>query len=184
VTGTVEIEPGSVIRIGSQEMCLVSVTRAPRQTAATAPGVRTERNPTLGVLGGLTEKALALGHAAEAERLAEPLLHDVLEQARAGRAPVPDTLDKVTNLAVGLASATGKGRWVDFLVSLYRALGLPLSATVIDQLHDVLRKVERVDLALLRDYAAELRERAAGMGPAERFLVNRIQGLERRAAVR
>ena len=52
-----------------------------------------------------------------------------------------------------------------------------------DQLYGVLPRVGQVDLAGLRAYIASLRDRAE-VGPAERFLVGRIEGLERVAAVK
>ena len=184
VSGTAELSAGDAVRIGSQEMVLLQTVRQPRAEAVTRAALRTDRMPALGVLGGLTEKALALGHAGEAERLADPLLREVLERAEAGTPPSEETFGQVTNLAMRLANASRKGVWIDYLVRIHRALGRPFAATIIDELHELLRRVDAFDLGGLRSYAAELRERAPGMGPAERFLVNRIEGLERMASVR
>ena len=43
---------------------------------------------------------------------------------------------------------------------------------------------DAVDLVRLRAYVAHLREKLASFGPAERFLIQRLEGLERLAALR
>ena len=48
-----------------------------------------------------------------------------------------------------------------------------------DELYAVVRKVKQPDLSELRAYLAVLREQGEELGPAERFLVSRLEGLER-----
>jgi hypothetical protein len=55
---------------------------------------------------------------------------------------------------------------------------------VVDELYTAMRKVNGVDLVRLRGYLASLRAKQATLGPAERFLVQRIEGLERLAVLR
>jgi hypothetical protein len=55
---------------------------------------------------------------------------------------------------------------------------------VIDELYNAFRKVNAVDLARLRAYLAVLHQKQATFGPAERFLLQRIEGLERLAVLR
>jgi hypothetical protein len=55
----------------------------------------------------------------------------------------------------------------------------PLPGPVVDQLYSVLRSVSGVDLTLLRNYVALLQALQHSFGPTERFLVQRIEGLER-----
>ena len=52
-------------------------------------------------------------------------------------------------------------------------------AAVVDELYTVVRKAKSIDLPMLRGYLAELRLAAPTHGPAEQFLVKRIEGLER-----
>ena len=47
-----------------------------------------------------------------------------------------------------------------------------------------MRKVTAVDLNRLRGYVAMLRQMLPRYGPAERFLFQRLEGLERLAALR
>ena len=136
------------------------------------------------LLGGVAEKALAMGRAAEAERLLASALADVIETTRAGRT-VPFTLvDQAAKFSAKLATATGKGGWADYVIELYAAQGRPCPAAVIDELYQAMRKVTAIDLNRLRSYIEQLRARLHNFGPAERFLFQRLEGLERLAALR
>jgi hypothetical protein len=48
-------------------------------------------------------------------------------------------------------------------------------------MYALLRRVKGIDLTLLRDYSEALRLRVDTLTPAERFVVQRIVGLERLA---
>jgi len=136
------------------------------------------------LLSGVAEKALAMGKAGEAERLLASALADVIESTRAGR-PLPPTLvDQAAKFSAKLATATGKGGWADYVVELYQAQKRPPPALVIDELYNAMRKVTAVDLNRLRAYVAMLRQNLPRYNPAERFLFQRLEGLERLAALR
>jgi len=158
IDGKVPLTVGDRILIGSQELTLLS--------------------------GGVAEKALAMGKAGEAERLLASALADVIESTRAGR-PLPPTLvDQAAKFSAKLATATGKGGWADYVIELYQAQKRPCPAHVIDELYNAMRKVTAVDLHRLRSYVAMLRQNLPRYGPAERFLFQRLEGLERLAALR
>lgn len=136
------------------------------------------------LLSGVAEKALAMGKAGEAERLLASALADVIEATRANR-PLPPTLvDQAAKFSAKLATATGKGGWADYVIELYQAQKRPCPAHVIDELYNAMRKVTAVDLNRLRAYVAMLRQKLPHYGPAERFLFQRLEGLERLAALR
>ena len=136
------------------------------------------------LLSGVAEKALAMGKAGEAERLLASALADVIEATRAGR-PLPPTLvDQAAKFSAKLATATGKGGWADYVIELYQAQKRPCPAHVIDELYNAMRKVTAVDMHRLRTYVAMLRQNLPRYGPAERFLFQRLEGLERLAALR
>ena len=86
--------------------------------------------------------------------------------------------------AAKLATATAKGAWADYVIELYDAQVRPCPAPVVDELYNAFRKVNAIDLGRLRAYVARLREKQASLGPAERFLLQRLEGLERLAALR
>lgn len=136
------------------------------------------------LLGGVAEKAFAMGRTGEAERLLAPALGEVIEACRAGK-PLPPTLvDQAARFSSKLATATGKGGWADYVIELYFAQERACPAGVIDELYSAMRKVASVDLAQLRAYINLLRSRAHRFGPAERFLLQRLEGLERVAALK
>ena len=136
------------------------------------------------LLGGVADKALAMGRAEEAERILQALLLDILNRVREGNAVDPPIAEAAAKYAARLGGATTKGSWVDYVFELYKRLKTPLPAQIVDELYTVVRKVKNVDLAMLREYLADLRGTAATLGPAQRFLVQRIEGLERLVSLR
>lgn len=202
---------GDRIVIGKQEMCLragslhnpaVEPTRDRRFAAETLHGIdpaeidgagdqlesvedseSTHQGDALELLGSVADKVLALGRGAEAERMLSGCLSSVLEAARTNSLPL-QTAERAVHYAVKLADATGKSRWVDYTVELYRILRRPLPATTVDQLYTVLRSVSGINLQALREYVSVLRAGQRTFGPNERFVVQRIEGLERLAALK
>lgn len=136
------------------------------------------------LLGGVAEKALAMGKAAEAERILASPLADVIEASRAGKRVTPTLVDQAAKFSAKLATATGKGAWADYVIELYSAQQRMCPAPVIDELYNAMRKVTAIDLVRLRGYVEQLRQRLSSYGPAERFLFQRLEGLERLAALR
>jgi pSer/pThr/pTyr-binding forkhead associated (FHA) protein len=200
---------GDRIVIGSQELTLIvarprlsgearGMKRAVTQTLNSAipssraaampeplPESTSRRIEAFPVLSTLADKALALGHMDDAERILTPLMMDVLGCAQDSR-PVPadETVDRAARYGVRFASATGKGSWVDYVVKLYTAVRRPCPGPLVEELHSVLRKTSGIDLQALRAYLDILRESLETFGPAQKFLVQRIEGLERLASLK
>ncbi len=130
------------------------------------------------LLGGVADKALAMGRFEEAERILQALLLDVITRARDGQ-PIEALLaESAARYAARLGGATTRGSWVDYVFELYKRLKKPLPAAVVDDLYTVVRKAKNIDLLMLRAYLVDLRA-APTQGPAEQFVVKRIEGLER-----
>ena len=138
----------------------------------------------LSLIGGVADKALALGRIEEAERILQRGLEDVLSRTRAGEELQPDLVSQAGFYAARLAAATGRGSWVDYIFHLYSAKRCLLPATLIDELYRVVRKVKTIDMHALGAYTAALREEAREFGPTDRFLQQRIEGLERLSALK
>ena len=210
IDAKVSLSVGDRVLIGSQELTLLAAREGanvtgggvgkmtlPKMKVSTPssgfPPVQIESDPEpsmvrradqFKLLSGVAEKALAMGKAGEAERLLASALADVIEATRAGR-PLPPTLvDQAAKFSAKLATATGKGGWADYVIELYAAQKRPCPAHVIDELYNAMRKVTAVDLNRLRGYVAMLRQMLPRYGPAERFLFQRLEGLERLAALR
>jgi len=214
LTGSRSLVAGDRILIGKQEMILRSAAStslvpdsAPQRfTAETLHGMDVRSIPSLSpgestrpddessesthqgdaleLLGGVADKVLALGRGEEAERILANYLGNFRETARLGDLPELKSAERAAHYAVKLAQATGKARWIDYTFDLFRLMQRPLPGVLVDQLYTVLRNVGGVSLPGLRDYVATLRGVQARLGPAERFLVQRIEGLERLAALK
>lgn len=169
---------GDTLRIGGQEI-RIDGDESPLRDAGSEVPEPTRRFDAMGVVGQLAEKALALGHVEEAERLLAGPLEQVLREAMVGLAPSDELLNKSTDLAVRLLEGTRRGFWLNWLVQLYRALRKPWSASVVDTLYQVARGSIGHDRRAIRAYCELLRAVQNDLGPAERFQIGRIEGLER-----
>lgn len=134
------------------------------------------------LLATVVDKALALGRGEEAERVIATHLHAALHDATRGHGVSPDIARTAAGYAVKLAGATGKAAWLDHTVKLYDALGLVLPLALVDEMYVLLRRVRGLDIEVLRAYTERLRERTESLAPAEKFVLQRLLGLERLAA--
>jgi hypothetical protein len=214
IEGKKRIRHAQKITIGSQEMVLLDATERAsaerNQTAVDAtyaypsaltmtavPVARSQGTETLPeeserskkadafrVLGGVADKALALNRAEEAERILRSLLDQVLQGSRASRRSPPDVIDQAARYAARLAGATGKGAWFDYVIELYDLERRIMPAAVVDELYVVLRKVDNVSLSALRTYLDDLRDLSGAYGPADRFVLQRIEGLSQLVALK
>lgn len=181
IDGVQGLANGDRVSVGNQELTLLRDRADAADTATRPPTIREDN---FALLAGLADKAIALGRGAEAERLLGPRLTRMLEQAEEGGTVDEAAAERAAYYAARLAEVTKRGVWLDYVCHLYSALGRPCSARVVDHLYEVVRQVDEIDLAALRAYVAVLRVAAGELGPAERFLVSRIEGLERIAAAR
>jgi hypothetical protein len=170
------IEPSSQLRPAQES------SRSPAGTyASDEPSVATRRSDALQMLGSVADKALALGRGQEAEHIIGTHLVATLSDATAGRGVAPEVARSAAQYAVKLAMATGKASWLDFAFRLYNALGETIPLPLVDEMYTVLRRVRGLDRDLLRSYSDFLRARADQLSPPERFVVQRLEGLERLA---
>lgn len=172
---------GDVIVIGNQELKFATKRDVPTDTLVQAP---TQRSASFGLMGLLADKALALGRGEEAERLIRPSLEQLLGELENGKKCELEQVRLACDYAVKLASLTGNAEWVDYIFRAYATTKRPCAAELIDHLYDVLRKVREPSLTGLRKYLDVLHREVETLGPAERFLLGRLEGLERVIAAR
>ena len=146
--------------------------------------VRPRRGEALKLLGGVADKALALGNPEGAERLLQNGLMELVADLRAGKVIADDAIDLAARFGARLASGTGKGAWGDYVVQLYAEHGGLPPSTIVDELYIAARKMRGFDLAAFRAYLVELRKRAHTLKPTERFVLQRLDGLEKLVASR
>jgi len=176
VTGQRVLALGDELVIGKSEMTLALRRDLPSDTLVQHP---TQRLPAFGLIGMLTEKALALGRGDEAERLLGPQLDQLAADADGGRRLDATVVERAAEYSLRIAALTGNARRVDTVFRIYGALARPCPRTIVDELYTVTRKVKLPSRTELRRYLEVLRTRGGDLGPAERFLVNRLEGLER-----
>ena len=135
---------------------------------------------TLDLLGGVADKVLARGRGDEAEKMLATTLASLLLEVRKKRtsAVASEVLDRAALYAVRLADATGKAKWVDYAIELFTLTERPFPAAVVDCLYEALRHCSGISLSALRAYLELLRARQQSFGPTERFLLQRLEGLE------
>ncbi|MBI2892074.1 MAG: FHA domain-containing protein [Deltaproteobacteria bacterium] len=197
VNGIKQREPvalftGDRLIIGGQELVLVRVSDSRRPTelnleGAVLPGPHphttaiqdepeTRRASAFMLLFGVAEKALAMGRVEDAERILTNLLADFQSQLAADKPVEADGLVGASQLALRLASATGKPTWIDWIFDAHRTAKRVLAGPMIDELHVLVRKTRYPATGALRKYVESLKEMTA-LGPSERFLIKRLEGL-------
>jgi hypothetical protein len=181
-----ELRPASEGRRSDPELNPIRESgRVPAGTYSSSseePSIATRRADALHLLSNVADKALALGRGQEAEHVLGTHLVAALSDAVSGRAVAPEVARIAAQYAVKLASATGKASWLDFAFRLYDALATTIPLPIVDEMYTVLRHVRGIDRELLRRYTDFLHERAAELSPPERFVLQRLEGLERLAA--
>lgn len=196
------LQSGDRIVIGQQGFQLVfgpktnSPASAERRTARTLSNLRdfsvteterseaTRKGDALELLGGVADKVLALGRGDEAERILSSYLRNLLQNVRVGGELEPHVAEKAATYAVRIAEVTGKGTWVDYTFELYTIAKRPLPGPVVERLYASLRKISSPSIGVFRQYLSALRSVESSLGPSDRFLVRRIEGLESLAVLK
>lgn len=129
------------------------------------------------LLAGLAEKALAMGRVDEGERVLQPILAEMALRAQNGEALLRPKLAEGTGYALRLAEATKKTSWIDWIFEVHTSSGHVLTTLEIDKVHEAVRRVKYMNVALIRRYVDKLRTRE--LTPSERFLVQRIEAIVR-----
>ena len=125
-----------------------------------------------------------MGNPESAERLLQNGLQEIIADVRAGKELPSDSIDLAARFGARLASGTGKGSWGDYVLQLYAHRGVLPPASIVDELYIAARKMRGFDLTAFRAYLAEQRARSASLTPTERFVLQRLDGLERLVASR
>jgi pSer/pThr/pTyr-binding forkhead associated (FHA) protein len=199
VVGSASIQLGDRLGIGDETFILYEIDETgdlrAQKTLAAHPAVRPSRESfsddetsqatrsadVFQLLGQVVDKALALGRGDEAERLIASHLHTALGDATSDRGLSADLARTAAGYAVKLAGATGRASWLDYAVEMYHALELVLPLSLVDEMYVLLRRVRGIHLSGLRAYTESLRARSQRLAPAERFVLQRLIGLERLA---
>lgn len=204
ITGRVQLRHLDRVTIGSQEMVLIELQeRGPSDqptgefakiegAATTLSGAtleihmgggsdaedETRTADTFQIIANIAEKALALGRFDEAERMLSQHLATQLRRAESGTLP-PENLTRATGLALRLAAGLSRPAWITFVFKIHEASGTLVPAAGIDALYELARRLRYTDVRALRSYLGAIGKEADALGPADRFLLKRLEGLER-----
>ena len=153
----------------------------PRDTipGSSDPAASDELTGAQVMLTGIADKALALQRFEEAERVLVKLLDPMLERARGGAVPSAARLSECTRYAIRLAEGTRKHSWLDWVFDVHAATGTLIDEAEIERLHELVRKLRYAGGGHVRKYLDRLRARASDLKPRERFLLSRLEGIER-----
>lgn len=144
-----------------------------------APKVEEETTASQQLLASIADKALALGRFDEAERVLSRLLADILARAKAGQLVQPARLAEATRYALRLAEGTKKSSWIDWVFEVHEAVGKLLGQDDIERLHEIVRKLRYTGGPPMRSYIDKMRAKETELGPSERFLLQRLEGIQR-----
>lgn len=176
VRSTLLLSHGDKIRIGSEEMTVI--LRGGRERAETlVQKPVTARLAAFGVLGSLADKALALGHGDEAERILGRQLEQLLKKSEQGEALDEMEFEKSVSYALKIGTLTKKGKWLDYLFRIHASEQRLMDSEVVNELYSVAPKMSDANSKQLRDYLESLADKAATFGPGEKFVYKRIEGL-------
>jgi hypothetical protein len=173
------IKHGDAIQIGSQEMTIVQKRSARAETLARFEETSASHGAisTFGVLGTVADKAIALGHGEDAERIMARPLEQVLER---GTGPIDAAVFvQCVHYGLKLATLTKKSKWVDYVLRIHARGSVLMDLDVVNQLYFLCPKVAGVSRPLLREYVALLTAKMTTFGPSERFVLSRLEGLEK-----
>lgn len=199
--GRVSIKNLDRVTVGGSELILLELLDRAHMSATLAGstvrdlsgGRDTMQLPALGPLGtprddegtaasmllvGIADKALALSRFDEAERVLARVLEPMLDKAKAGPLPA-GKLEEGTKYALRLAEGTRRQSWVDWVFEIHTATRAMISAQNIDRLHEIVRKIRYSNGSALRRYLEAMRTKEAELNPSDRFLLQRVAGLER-----
>lgn len=133
---------------------------------------------SMSLLTGIADKALSMGRYDEADRILTGVLNDVLERAKRDRSLESDEFHKAAEYSLLLVEATLKPQWLDFLFQLYGATRRLMPAEAIDSLYRIVNSLRYANPIPIRAYLQELERTTTAFNATERFLFNRLQGLE------
>lgn len=184
---------GDKIRIGEIEMTLICLSDEVNDTMEALEPV-VVRMPIGEEPGGLLEstqsstgsswlllevadKSLTMGRLEDAEWIVAKFAEDIDQRLRDGHRVPPETIDRTTVQALKLAMATSNADWLEWIFHLYRDARRVLPGDAIEELHRVVRRLRYPVTPALLSYVETLREMSPTLKPADRFLLQRMEGL-------
>jgi hypothetical protein len=169
--GTEAVRRSSTLAGATLEMKVPVVEADPEDVTRQATGFN--------LLAGIAHKALALGRYDEAERILGKHLEAMARRAEQGDPVSEKTLAEATPYTLRLAEGLRQGKWVDWVFKVHAAARAVPSGDTVDTLHKVVRAIGHSDPRALREYLTTMRPTREGLSASDRFVLQRLEGLER-----
>ncbi len=167
---TREINPGPLL--GASPASKTSAPSKPLQEDETKHQVI-----TIEFIARIADKALSLGKIEEAERILGAQLEAMLADRKE---PIPtSSLRLGTKYALDLAEGLGRAKWLDWVFKVHQLASAVPEALTVDRLYQLVRKVKPYDARALRAYLESMAKATNDLSPGDRFLLRRLEGLER-----
>lgn len=131
------------------------------------------------LITGIAEKGLALGRFEETERMLGTHLDELLSRAKGGSPMDTNQLELASDFALRLAEGLPRHKWISWDFEVYATSGKLMDGEHIDRLHDLVRKIGYSELKPIRGYLDLLQDRTGNMSSADRFLLKRLEALDR-----
>jgi hypothetical protein len=167
------------------------VKEAPPRSDSVSPGSSTTpQRSSSGVrriiasfstLASLADKALTLGRGDEAEKILSTPLQEFAKELRQGAPADSVVMGRFAVYALRLATSLSKATWVEWIFDAYGTAGLVIPGPIVDELVALIPKLKHLNRRALTGYL----ERLGGsrtLGPNDRFLLQRLDGLAKRHA--
>lgn len=146
---------------------------------ATGPDDITRTAVGFTMVAAIADKALGLGRFEEAERIVAKHLEALIMRGEKG-APLPvELLMDATRFALRLGEGLRKPRWIDYAFRLHEVARTMMAGPTVDRLHELVRKIDYKETRPLRSYLAAMTPMRDRLSPAEKFALQRLEGLER-----
>jgi pSer/pThr/pTyr-binding forkhead associated (FHA) protein len=176
IAALVRMSDGDGVVIGDQELrfhvAAAEARRTQRDTIPDAPSdalrdarrgepvgysaddvFSTARADALEMLGGVAERALAAGEAAQAETVIHARLAEVLDRLRARQPVHADVSGRALRIALELARQLRARRWLDYAIELLTVLGVPCTPELVRQVRAARAVTGPSDRSRLAAYA-------------------------------
>jgi FHA domain-containing protein len=193
VKGRVTLRDGDTVHVGDAELVLSAFEPRVNETLEAIEQMRPVRifqdesgslfeqtqKPTSpsSLLLEVADKSLTMGRIDDAAWILGKFKADIDGRLAAGHKVTPETIEKTALYALKLARATRNSEWVDWVFDVHRTAQRVLPGPVIDELHPLVRVLRYRASTCLTDYVDSLRMALDSLSPADRFLVQRLEGL-------
>ena len=137
---------------------------------------------SINLLSGIAGKAINMGWHDEAERILTNIVEALMSQAEQGTAPDEAVLTDTMTLTLQLAEASGKNVLLDIPFQIYGAYQRLIPSETIEDLYRLVGTTRYNNTRPIHSYIERLKDKGASLGANERFLLQRLEGLERRVA--